>query len=61
MNRLLKHAFLILVCFFLLPVWVQAKDVQQELARQSTIEQVLRRGELRVDMSTFENQLHPAL
>ncbi len=53
MNRLLKHAFLILVCFFLLPVWVQAKDVQQELARQSTIEQVLRRGELRVGMSTF--------
>jgi polar amino acid transport system substrate-binding protein len=42
--------FLLLV---LLPSVSEGKDIRQELTRQSTIEQVLQRGVLRVGMDTF--------
>ncbi|EGJ50703.1 transporter substrate-binding domain-containing protein [Desulfocurvibacter africanus] len=57
MRHILSTALLALACIALLlcsaPL-VQAANLGQELASQSAIEQVLRRGVLRVGMSTFE-------
>jgi polar amino acid transport system substrate-binding protein len=47
---ILLTALALVLC---MPMFSQAGKIQQELVRESTIEQVLRRGVLRVGMSTF--------
>ncbi len=49
----MEKRFLLLLMVFSLAWPLMAKDLRQELTQESTIEQVLRRGKLRVGMSTF--------
>ncbi|MCF8108846.1 MAG: transporter substrate-binding domain-containing protein [Desulfohalobiaceae bacterium] len=52
-KHLIPCMLSVMALLLLAPGLAGAKDIQQELARQSTIEKVLRQGELRVGMSTF--------
>jgi polar amino acid transport system substrate-binding protein len=52
-RRLIVTAALALVVFACAGLLIAAKSVREDLASQSTIEQVLQRGVLRVGMSTF--------
>ena len=52
-KNLYRIVLSVLVLSLLVPGLATAQDIQQKLARQSTIENVLRRGELLVGMATF--------
>jgi len=51
-NAILPAAVLAIL-LFLTQAPAQAKDLREELVRESTVEQILKRGVLRVGMSTF--------
>jgi len=52
-TRKWKTGLGILFCFALFASLLHAGEIQQKLAQESTVEQVLKRGVLRVGMSTF--------